>query len=151
MRCDANEPKSAVRAGSPDRAGRLRFQVLGPVRAWTGDRPVDLGPPQQRAVLAVLLLHAGRPVSVPQLVDALWDEWPPPRAVGTVRTYISRLRGLLEPDRLPRQDGQLLVSSGGGYALRVPGEALDAAGFEERLGTARRLRGRATPRARTNS
>ncbi|MGW8555471.1 BTAD domain-containing putative transcriptional regulator [Streptomyces tubercidicus] len=141
VRCDANEPKRAVRAGSPDRAGRLRFQVLGPVRAWTGDHPVDLGPPQQRAVLAVLLLHAGRPVSVPQLVDALWDEWPPPRAVGTVRTYISRLRGLLEPDRLPRRDGQLLVSSGGGYALRVPGEALDAAGFEERLGTARRMRG----------
>ncbi|MFE6738044.1 AfsR/SARP family transcriptional regulator [Streptomyces tubercidicus] len=141
VRCDANEPKKAVRAGSPDRAGRLRFQVLGPVRAWTGDRPVDLGPPQQRAVLAVLLLHAGRPVSVPQLVDALWDEWPPPRAVGTVRTYISRLRGLLEPDRLPRRDGQLLVSSGGGYALRVPGEALDAAGFEERLGAARRMRG----------
>lgn len=141
MRCDANEPKRAVRAGSPARAGRLRFQVLGPVRAWTGDRPVDLGPPQQRAVLAVLLLHAGRPVSVPQLVDALWAEWPPPRAVGTVRTYISRLRGLLEPDRLPRQDGQLLVSSGGGYALRVPGEVLDAAGFEERLGAARRMRG----------
>lgn len=141
MCCDANEPKSAVRAGRPDRAGRLRFQVLGPVRAWTGDHPVDLGPPQQRAVLAVLLLHAGRPVSVPQLVDALWDEWPPPRAVGAVRTYISRLRGLLEPDRLPRQDGQLLVSSGGGYALRVPGEALDAAGFEERLGAARRMRG----------
>ncbi|MGA5565434.1 AfsR/SARP family transcriptional regulator [Streptomyces platensis] len=138
---DANEPSCAERAGSPDRAGRLRFQVLGPVRAWHGDRPLPLGPPQQRAVLAMLLLHAGRPVSVPQLVDALWDERPPPRAVGTVRTYISRLRGLLEPGRAPRQHARLLVSSGGGYALRVPGEALDAAGFEERLVTARRLRG----------
>ncbi|MFF3545657.1 BTAD domain-containing putative transcriptional regulator [Streptomyces platensis] len=137
---DANEPSCAERAGSPDRAGRLRFQVLGPVRAWRGDRPLPLGPPQQRAVLAMLLLHTGRPVSVPQLVDALWDERPPPRAVGTVRTYISRLRGLLEPERAPRQPARLLVSSGGGYALRVPGEALDAAGFEERLVTARRLR-----------
>ncbi|MCF3146398.1 AfsR/SARP family transcriptional regulator [Streptomyces platensis] len=137
---DANEPLGAERAGSPDRAGRLRFQVLGPVRAWYGDRPLPLGPPQQRAVLAMLLLHAGRPVSVPQLVDALWDERPPPRAVGTVRTYISRLRGLLEPERAPRQHARLLLSSGGGYALRVPGEALDAARFEERLATARRLR-----------
>ncbi|USA04132.1 winged helix-turn-helix domain-containing protein [Streptomyces lydicamycinicus] len=137
---DANEPSGAERAGSPDRAGRLRFQVLGPVRAWRGDRPLPLGPPQQRAVLAMLLLHAGRPVPVSQLVDALWDERPPPRAVGTVRTYISRLRGLLEPERAPRQQGRLLVSSGGGYALRVPVEALDAAGFEERLVTARRLR-----------
>ena len=140
MHSDANEPSGAERAGSPDRAGRLRFQVLGPVRAWRGDRPLPLGPPQQRAVLAMLLLHAGRPVSVPQLVDALWDERPPPRAVGTVRTYISRLRGLLEPERAPRQHAQLLVSSGGGYALRLPGEALDAACFEERLVTARRLR-----------
>ncbi|MGW2392764.1 BTAD domain-containing putative transcriptional regulator [Streptomyces lydicamycinicus] len=137
---DANEPSGAERAGSPDRAGRLRFQVLGPVQAWRGDRPLPLGPPQQRAVLAMLLLHAGRPVPVPQLVDALWDERPPPRAVGTVRTYISRLRGLLEPERAPRQQGRLLVSSGGGYALGVPCEALDAAGFEERLVTARRLR-----------
>ncbi|WJY37032.1 BTAD domain-containing putative transcriptional regulator [Streptomyces sp. P9-2B-2] len=137
---DANEPLGADRAGSPDRAGRLRFQVLGPVRAWRGDRPLPLGPPQQRAVLAMLLLHAGRPVAVPQLVDALWDERPPPRAVGTVRTYISRLRGLLEPERAPRQHAQLLLSSGGGYALRVPGEALDAARFEECLATARRLR-----------
>ena len=140
MHSDANEPLGAERAGSPDRAGRLRFQVLGPVRAWRGDRPLPLGPPQQRAVLAMLLLHAGRPVSVPQLVDALWDERPPPRAVGTVRTYISRLRGLLEPERAPRQHAQLLLSSGGGYAIRLPGEALDAAGFEERLATARRLR-----------
>ncbi|WP_405836699.1 NB-ARC domain-containing protein [Streptomyces platensis] len=140
MHSDANEPLGAERAGSPGRAGRLRFQVLGPVRAWRGDRPLPLGPPQQRAVLAMLLLHAGRPVSVPQLVDALWDERPPPRAVGTVRTYISRLRCLLEPERAPRQHAQLLVSSGGGYALRLPGEALDAAGFEERLVTARRLR-----------
>lgn len=140
MHSDANEPSGAERAGSPDRAGRLRFQVLGPVRAWRGDRPLPLGPPQQRAVLAMLLLHAGRPVSVPQLVDALWDERPPPRAVGTVRTYISRLRGLLEPERAPRQPAQLLLSSGGGYALRLPGEALDAARFEERLATARRLR-----------
>ncbi|MFD5397760.1 BTAD domain-containing putative transcriptional regulator [Streptomyces sp. NPDC127097] len=141
VHCDANEPSCAERADGPARAVRLRFQVLGPVRAWRGDRPLPLGPPQQRAVLAMLLLHAGRPVSVPQLVDALWDERPPPRAVGTVRTYISRLRGLLEPERAPRQQAQLLVSSGGGYALRVPGEAMDAAGFEERLVRARRLRG----------
>ncbi|WP_157878609.1 AfsR/SARP family transcriptional regulator [Streptomyces chattanoogensis] len=135
-----DDTESAAEASSPDREDRLRFQVLGPVRAWTGDRPLHLGPPQQRAMLAVLLLHAGRPVSVPQLVDALWGERPPRRAVGTLRTYVSRLRGLLEPDRKPRRPARLLVSSGGGYALRAPVEALDAARFEERLVTARRLR-----------
>ncbi|WP_411133212.1 AfsR/SARP family transcriptional regulator [Streptomyces sp. C10] len=140
VRGGADVLKGAEGAGSPDRGDRLRFQLLGPVRAWRGDRPLNPGPPQQRAVLALLLLHAGRPVSVPQLVDALWGEQPPPRAVGTLRTYVSRLRGLLEPDRRPRQQAHLLVSSGGGYALRVPGGALDASVFEERLATARRLR-----------
>ncbi|SED23935.1 DNA-binding transcriptional activator of the SARP family [Streptomyces sp. 2224.1] len=138
---DVDELKGRAEASSPDRGDRLRFQVLGPVRAWRGDRPLNLGPAQQRALLAVLLLHGGRPVSLPQLVDALWGERPPPRAVGTLRTYVSRLRGLLEPDRQPREPARLLVSSSGGYALRVAGEALDAAGFEERLVTARRLRG----------
>ncbi|UKY53275.1 AfsR/SARP family transcriptional regulator [Streptomyces inhibens] len=133
----ASRPAQLAR---PCRGDRLRFQVLGPVRAWRGDRRLDLGPPQQRAVLAVLLLHEGRPVSVPQLVDALWGEQPPPRAVGTLRTYVSRLRALLEPDRRPRQTARLLVSAGGGYALRVPGRALDSARFEVRLVTARRLR-----------
>ncbi|MEU9124924.1 BTAD domain-containing putative transcriptional regulator [Streptomyces sp. NPDC048506] len=144
VRGDADEPdelEGAQETSSPNRDDGLRFQVLGPVRAWRGDRPLDLGPPQQRAMLVVLLLHAGRPVSVAQLVDALWGEWPPPRAVGTLRTYASRLRGLLEPERKPRQPAQLLVSCGGGYALRVPAEALDSAGFEERLVRARRLRG----------
>ncbi|MEU5209292.1 BTAD domain-containing putative transcriptional regulator [Streptomyces sp. NPDC020742] len=144
MRGDADERDETAGAGEEsgaDRADRLRFQVLGPVRVWRGDRPLHLGPPQQRAMLAVLLLHAGRPVSVPQLVSALWGEEPPPRAVGALRTYASRLRGLLEPDRKPREHARLLVSAGGGYALRVPDAALDAAGFEERLVTARRLRG----------
>ncbi|WP_407285190.1 BTAD domain-containing putative transcriptional regulator [Streptomyces sp. BP-8] len=143
VRGDADDPDELEVAEEPsghDPADGLRFQVLGPVRAWRGDRPLDLGPPQQRAMLGVLLLHAGRPVSVPQLVDALWGERPPPRAVGTLRTYASRLRGLLEPERKPRQHARLLESCGGGYALRVPAEALDAAAFEERLVTARRLR-----------
>ncbi|WP_164551843.1 BTAD domain-containing putative transcriptional regulator [Streptomyces sp. WAC 01529] len=120
--------------------GALWFQVLGPVRALRDGQPLKLGSPQQRATLAVLLLRDGRPVSTSELVDALWGEEPPPRAVGTLRTYVSRLRSLLEPDRRSREPARLLVSAGDGYALRVPRTALDACELEDRVAAARRMR-----------
>ncbi|MGA4846112.1 AfsR/SARP family transcriptional regulator [Streptomyces sp. G5(2025)] len=129
----------AAGRGGPDEA--LRFQVLGPVRAWRDGQQLTLGSPQQRATLAVLLLRAGRPVSAAELVDALWGEEPPPRAVGTLRTYVSRLRALLEPDRRARGPARLLVSAGDGYALRVPRTALDACELEDRVAAARRSSG----------
>ncbi|WP_399931060.1 AfsR/SARP family transcriptional regulator [Streptomyces kanamyceticus] len=124
-----------------DPGGGLWFQVLGPVRARRDGQQLKLGSPQQRATLAVLLLRDGRPVSASELVDALWGEEPPPRAVGTLRTYVSRLRALLEPDRRAREPARLLVSAGDGYALRVPRAALDACELEDRLAAARRMSG----------
>ncbi|MEU6126960.1 BTAD domain-containing putative transcriptional regulator, partial [Streptomyces sp. NPDC047123] len=129
-----------MRDDADDLGGALRFQVLGPVRARRAGQPLALGPPQQRATLAALLLRAGHPVSAAELVDALWDEEPPPRAVGALRTYVSRLRALLEPDRRAREPARILVSAGDGYALRVPRAALDACELEDRVAAARALR-----------
>ncbi|MFD9632120.1 AfsR/SARP family transcriptional regulator [Streptomyces violascens] len=119
----------------------LRFRMLGPVEGDLGGRPLRLGPPQQRALLAVLLLREGRPVSMPELLDAIWGERLPPRGVGTLRTYVSRLRTLLEPSRPARTPARLLVSADDGYALRVSSAALDTAVFEARLAEAARLGG----------
>ncbi|MFE9404634.1 BTAD domain-containing putative transcriptional regulator [Streptomyces sp. NPDC006530] len=121
--------------------GGLRFRMLGPVEGDFDGRALPLGPPQQRALLAVLLLREGRPVSMPELLDAIWGERLPPRGVGTLRTYVSRLRTLLEPDRPARTPARLLVSADDGYALRVPSTALDTAVFEARLAEAARRRG----------
>ncbi|MFE9532840.1 BTAD domain-containing putative transcriptional regulator [Streptomyces sp. NPDC006691] len=122
-------------------ADGLRFRMLGPVEGEFDGRPLRLGPPQQRALLAVLLLRGGRPVSMPELLDAIWGERLPPRGVGTLRTYVSRLRTLLEPNRPARTPARLLVSADDGYALRVPSAALDTSVFEARLAEAARLRG----------
>src|SRR6201996_6496346 len=73
----------------------LRFALLGPVRAWRGQTELDLGAPQQRSVLAALLLAEGRQVPIGALVDGLWAADPPRTAAGTVRTYVSRLRRVL--------------------------------------------------------
>ncbi|MFE4397446.1 MULTISPECIES: BTAD domain-containing putative transcriptional regulator [Streptomycetaceae] len=108
----------------------LRFQVLGPVQAWLDGKPLSLGSPQQQAVLTTLLLHSGRPVTTQDLVDSLWGERPPAQAVAALRTYVSRLRSVIEPRREVRRPAELLVSVADGYALRIPGEALDLAIFE---------------------
>ncbi|MGX1853263.1 BTAD domain-containing putative transcriptional regulator [Streptomyces sp. NPDC055299] len=99
---------------------RLRFTVLGPVRAWRGTTPLAAGSPQQRALLAALLLRGGRTATAPELVDALWGDEPPHAALAALRTYASRLRKALGAD------ADALVSESGGYAIRpVNGRALD--------------------------
>jgi DNA-binding SARP family transcriptional activator/tetratricopeptide (TPR) repeat protein len=118
----------------------LRFAVLGPVRAWRHDTELDIGTPQQRAVLAVLLLRRGRTATAEELVDALWGEEPPARAMTALRTYASRLRAVLEPERAARQKATVMVSEAGGYALRVPRAALDLSVFEDGLAAAEEAR-----------
>ena len=73
-------------------------------------------------MLAILLLHRGEVVSVDRVVDELWGERPPDTATKTVQVYVSRLRKALG-------DG-VLVTRGGGYALEVDGDPVDADRFE---------------------
>ncbi|MGW0814239.1 AfsR/SARP family transcriptional regulator [Streptomyces viridiviolaceus] len=98
------------RPGTSAESETLRFGVLGPVRAWRGEEPLTTGSPQQRALLAALLLREGRTVTAPELIDALWGDEPPSQALAAVRTYASRLRKVL--------GAGLLVSESGGYAVR---------------------------------
>jgi DNA-binding SARP family transcriptional activator len=118
----------------------LRLSVLGPVQAWRGEVEVPLGSPQQRAVLAALVLRRGRPATVDELVDAVWGEELPGAPVSILRTYVSRLRGLLEPDRERGRRPEVLVSTAGGYAIEVPESAVDLAVFVRRVAEARGLR-----------
>ncbi|MGW2826166.1 BTAD domain-containing putative transcriptional regulator [Streptomyces sp. NPDC001443] len=99
--------------GSAAQPAALRFGLLGPVRAWRGEEPLATGSPQQRALLAALLLREGRTATAAELIDALWGEEPPSQALAAVRTYASRLRKALDPG--------VLASESGGYAIRSPG------------------------------
>ncbi|MFC1443515.1 BTAD domain-containing putative transcriptional regulator [Streptacidiphilus sp. N1-10] len=122
-----------MRSGTNGMETGLRFRVLGEVRGQLGDRALRLGSPQQMAVLVRLLLNHGHSVSIDELVDGIWGSEPPPRAIGTVRTYISRLRTELEPDRASRTPAQVLLSTGDGYTLRIDPDCLDLHTFERLL------------------
>ncbi|MFG1713608.1 BTAD domain-containing putative transcriptional regulator [Micromonospora sp. NPDC049203] len=115
----------------------LRFELLGPQRAWYAGRPLDLGPAKQRAVLAVLLLAAGRPVPTGQIVEAVWPDEAPVNGLNVVQKYVAGLRRVLEPDRSPRTPGRVLTLTDAGYLLRVPPEAVDVVCFERGVQRAR--------------
>ncbi|MFG2844556.1 BTAD domain-containing putative transcriptional regulator [Kitasatospora sp. NPDC048296] len=110
--------------------------MLGPVRAWREGRPLDLGRPQQQAVLAALLLTAGRPVRRGELLDAVWGEEAPASAATNLRALLSRLRGVLQSDGADCP----LVSAPTGITLRVPPESVDLYAFEELVGAAEHAR-----------
>jgi DNA-binding SARP family transcriptional activator len=111
----------------------MRFAVLGPLRAWRHGTELDIGQPQQRALLAALILREGAQATVDGLVDDVWGDGPPDSAVGIVRNYIHRLRRLLGPD-----GATLIRSVGGGYALGgVAAEDVDLALFKRFVGEAR--------------
>ena len=114
----------------------MKFEVLGPVRGWLGETELELGSPQQRAVLAMLLLARGRQVPLSDLIDGLWEGDIPRSAAGTVRTYISRLRRIL-PAGIAGQAGCLITAAGDGYALRLGSAVLDLDQFEGWLRDAR--------------
>ena len=100
----------------------IEFGVLGSLEVVDRDGRLALGAPKQRALLAVLLLRRGEPVSSDRLIDEVWGDQPPATATKLVHGYVSSLRKVLG-------DG-LLLTEGRGYVLRVSPGQLDVDRFE---------------------
>jgi DNA-binding SARP family transcriptional activator len=105
---------------NPNRA--LEFRVLGRLEVLKAGRPVQLGGGRQRALLAVLLLHANEAVSSDLLIEELWGPGAPDTAAKMIQNNVSQLRRLLEPE-------QVLVTRARGYELRIDPDQLDANRF----------------------
>ncbi len=109
----------------------MDFAVLGPIEVH--DEQIDVTPAaaMPRRVLATLLLHADQVVTIPTLIEELWDDEPPRLARKTVQTYVYQLRKALAggPTGVLRQ---LLETRPQGYRILLePGE-LDLRLFEQR-------------------
>jgi len=107
----------------------LDFRILGPLEVSDETGSIVLGGQRQRALLAALLLEAGRVVPTDRLVDLLWGEGAPKTATTSLQNSVSRLRKELGPD--------VLETKAPGYILRVEPDQVDARRFETQLHDAR--------------
>jgi DNA-binding SARP family transcriptional activator len=103
----------------------VRFGILGTLEVEDGERPVPLGGGRQRALLALLLVHANEVVSVDRIAEELWHGRPPASAAKIVQKYVLELRRSVGAARLERR--------GMGYLLHAGADEIDAAWFRRLL------------------
>ncbi len=107
----------------------LEFRILGPLEVQADGELVSLGGQRQRALLAALLLEAGRVVSTDRLVALLWGEEPPRTATTSLQNAVSQLRKLL--------GAELVETRSPGYVLKVAPDQIDSTRFERLLADGR--------------
>ena len=114
----------------------VRYRVLGPLMVEVDGVRHTVPQRRERLILSLLLAAHGAPVSADRLVAEVWGDEAPPRALASLQVAVSRLRGVLEPDRTARAAARRLVSTAGGYAVHAPVASVDAWEFAERAETA---------------
>ena len=118
----------------------VEFRLLGPLEVLRDGERVALRAAKQRALLADLLVHGGRVVSVDRLVEDLWQESPPTGARHALEAQVSRLRAALG-------DAGAVVARAPGYAIEVEPVSIDTVRFEQLLADAREAQARDPDRA----
>ena len=109
----------------------LEFRILGPLEVLDDGEERPIGGTKQRAVLAILLLDAGRVVSTDRLIDLLWAESPPATAATSLQNFISQLRKTLGND--------VVRTTPPGYRLEIAPEQLDLERFRQMVDGAKSL------------
>jgi YVTN family beta-propeller protein len=110
----------------------VKFRILGPLEVTDHGHEVPLAGSKQRAVLAILLLHANEVVSSDRLIDELWGDHPPPSAAKSLQVHVSRLRQSLDRGGGSGPDS-VILTRGGGYLIQLQPDELDRTRFESLL------------------
>jgi basic membrane lipoprotein Med (substrate-binding protein (PBP1-ABC) superfamily)/DNA-binding SARP family transcriptional activator len=104
----------------------VEFRLLGALEVCAGEVMADLGPPKQRALLAVLLLHVGEILPTDRLIELLWGDSPPRTASHSIQIYVSNLRKAFED----LGTTGVLSTRSPGYQLDAHADAIDIRQFE---------------------
>ncbi|MET0973049.1 MAG: AfsR/SARP family transcriptional regulator, partial [Thermoleophilaceae bacterium] len=107
----------------------MDFCILGPLQALDEGRVVTPRGTKQRALLALLVLHANETVSTDRLIDELWGEHPPTTALKTLQVHVSHLRKTLAQGS-DNGAGGSIVTRYHGYELQLDPDRLDSHQFE---------------------
>jgi DNA-binding SARP family transcriptional activator len=116
----------------------LEFRILGPLEVSDESGSLTLGGQKQRALLGLLLIHAGEVLATDRIVDELWGGEPPRTATTSLWNLVTQLRKVLPAD--------VLVTKPPGYLLQIETQQLDLGRFESLVAQARRQE--AEPRSR---
>jgi DNA-binding SARP family transcriptional activator len=103
----------------------VEFRLLGPLEVWHEGRPLHIGGAKERALLVLLLLHAGEAVSADRLIDELWGDSPPATARKSLQVRVAGLRRALR--------GDVLLRRGDAYLIGLEPSQLDLHRFEQLL------------------
>ena len=117
----------------------IEFRLLGRLEVLRDGEPVDLGSQRQRALLALLLVHAASVLSTDRILDELWGDSGTSDKHNSLWVYVSGLRGALEPDRAKRSEGTVLLTRSPGYVLSVDPSDIDVRRFERSVDEARNV------------
>lgn len=145
----AEEPR---RATNPNRAlttpysrcataSAVTIQTMGKISIRAGDkRYFRLGPPRQRALFALLLINAGKSMSIPRIIDSLWGAKPPASVRSTIYSYISRLRQSLDETSGTNHQFQIRIRHlASGYMLETDLGCTDFVQFQDAIELASEL------------
>jgi basic membrane lipoprotein Med (substrate-binding protein (PBP1-ABC) superfamily)/DNA-binding SARP family transcriptional activator len=114
----------------------MQYRILGPLEVVddAGSPAPGLGPPKQRALLALLVLRVGEVVPADRIIELLWGGRPPRTAGHSVQVYVSELRRCLTD-----LGGDPIETRGGGYLLRADPEQVDSRHFARLVGAGQQL------------
>src|SRR5215213_5869564 len=116
----------------------MDFSILGPLEVREGGRVLPLGGAKQRALLAMLLVHANELVPSDRLIDELWGEARPEAAAKALSVAVARLRKVLAQEGSAAGTQGVLRTHSPGYELRVARGRLDLHRFEDLANAGRR-------------